>query len=203
MASAVADVAQTFTGTGGIFATDLVDLGSFDVATVTGSVDLASIVNGGGAAADATPAATTPAAAPAADATEAADDDGAEDDDSDECLVDTPTTAAPVATQTASPTVSSPAAGQATEAAGGAASGTNIQAFTGTLGGPAPPVESTSGDRPFSVNGNTFTGEGAAISRSCDIQHNACANAANSGELDGGIAQCEQQVADCKAANGV
>ncbi|KAF4448186.1 cell wall manno, partial [Fusarium albosuccineum] len=46
ISDAVADVAQTFTGTGGIFATDLVDLASFDVASVTGTVDLATVVNG-------------------------------------------------------------------------------------------------------------------------------------------------------------
>lgn len=39
-----------------------------------------------------------------------------------------------------------------------AASGTNVQTFTGTLGSAAPPVISSSADpkRPFSVNGATF-----------------------------------------------
>ncbi|OIW25548.1 hypothetical protein CONLIGDRAFT_602066 [Coniochaeta ligniaria NRRL 30616] len=73
--------------------------------------------------------------------------------------------------------------------------------FTGTLGGPAPPVESSTGSRPFSVNGNTFVNIGAAIQRSCDIQHNACANAANSGALAGGVGQCETQQSACVAAN--
>ncbi|EEU40591.1 uncharacterized protein NECHADRAFT_33829 [Fusarium vanettenii 77-13-4] len=145
IAAAVADVAQTFTGTGGIAATDLVNLADFSVASVTGTVDLSTIVNGGSGGAGATGVASG------------------------------------VASETA------------------AAS----DAFTGTLGGPAPPVVSSAGDRPFAVNGNTFTGAGAAISRSCDIQHNACANAANSGELDGGIAQCETQVSECKAANSL
>ncbi|KAK3314220.1 hypothetical protein B0H66DRAFT_484024 [Apodospora peruviana] len=74
--------------------------------------------------------------------------------------------------------------------------------FTGTLGGPPPPVVSTAGAaRAFSVNGNTFVNIGAAVQRSCDIQHNACANAANSGSLEGGTAQCETQQAECSKAN--
>ena len=78
-------------------------------------------------------------------------------------------------------------------------SGSNVQAFTGTLGGPPPPVISGTGDRPFSVNGNTFTGLGAALGRSCDVQHNACANAANSGQLSGGVGACDQQNNECRS----
>jgi hypothetical protein len=77
----------------------------------------------------------------------------------------------------------------------------NVQTFAGALGGPAPPVESTAGaDRPFSVNGATFLNIGAALSRSCDVQKNACANAANSGQIEGGTAQCEAQKTACDAA---
>lgn len=76
--------------------------------------------------------------------------------------------------------------------------GTNVQTFSGTLGGPPPPVISGTGDRPFSVNGNTFTGLSAALGRSCDIQHNACANAANSGQLSGGVSVCDQQNNECR-----
>ncbi|KAM7202966.1 hypothetical protein V8F20_004213 [Naviculisporaceae sp. PSN 640] len=72
--------------------------------------------------------------------------------------------------------------------------------FTGTLGGPAPPVVSGAGDRPFTVNGNTFNNLAAAIVRSCDIQNNACFNAFNSGALDGDTAQCADQLDACKAA---
>lgn len=81
--------------------------------------------------------------------------------------------------------------------------GTNVQAFTGTLGGAPPPVVSSTGDRPFSVNGDTFVGSGAALGRSCDVQHNACANAANSGQLSGGVQQCDQQNTECHAANNL
>lgn len=81
--------------------------------------------------------------------------------------------------------------------------GTNVQAFTGTLGGAPPPVVSSAGDRPFSVNGDTFVGSGAALGRSCDVQHNACARAANSGQLSGGVSQCDQQNTECHAANNL
>ncbi|KAI4252168.1 MAG: hypothetical protein LQ352_004429 [Teloschistes flavicans] len=80
------------------------------------------------------------------------------------------------------------------------AAGSNIQTFTGTLGGPPPPVLQTSDARPFSVNGNTFVNAAAALQRSCDIQHNACANAANSGKMTGGVGQCETQQKACAAA---
>ncbi|KAI1608046.1 hypothetical protein EDD36DRAFT_389389 [Exophiala viscosa] len=82
-------------------------------------------------------------------------------------------------------------------------SGTNVQTFTGTLGGAPPPVISSSGDRPFSVNGDTFVNAAAALQRSCSVQHNACADAANSGALAGGEAQCETQEDACNAADGV
>lgn len=78
--------------------------------------------------------------------------------------------------------------------------GTNVQTFTGALGGAAPAITESTGDRPFTVNGNTFTNIGAAVQRSCDIQNNACFNAANSGALSGGTAQCQQQQQACVAA---
>ncbi|KAK7425050.1 hypothetical protein QQZ08_008326 [Neonectria magnoliae] len=68
ISAAVADVSATFTGTGGIFATDLVDLASFSVASVTGTVDLATVVNGAGGAADATDAAASKTAIAASSA---------------------------------------------------------------------------------------------------------------------------------------
>jgi hypothetical protein len=80
------------------------------------------------------------------------------------------------------------------------AQGVNIQSFTGTLGGAPPPVISGTGKRPFSVKGDTFVGSGAALGRSCDVQHNACASAANSGQLAGGVSACDQQNNDCHAS---
>ncbi|KAI3543766.1 hypothetical protein CSPX01_06089 [Colletotrichum filicis] len=79
---------------------------------------------------------------------------------------------------------------------------TNVQTFTGTLGGPAPPVTSdASADKPFSVNGATFLNAGAALQRSCAVQHNACANAANSGSGDISVSDCDAQEDDCLAAS--
>ncbi|KAL2874417.1 hypothetical protein SGCOL_010397 [Colletotrichum sp. CLE4] len=77
--------------------------------------------------------------------------------------------------------------------------GNNVQTFTGALGGAPPPVIQSSGDRPFSVNGDTFVGKGAALGRSCDVQHNACARAVNSGQLDGEVSQCDEQNTQCRA----
>ncbi|KAM7198424.1 hypothetical protein V8F20_006185 [Naviculisporaceae sp. PSN 640] len=87
--------------------------------------------------------------------------------------------------------------GEAAEAATGTV---NVQTFAGDLGGPAPAVQSSASERPFEVNGATFLNQGAAIQRSCAIQKNACANAANSGAIDGGTAQCDAQEAACLAA---
>ncbi|RKF76908.1 hypothetical protein GcM3_075008 [Golovinomyces cichoracearum] len=82
-----------------------------------------------------------------------------------------------------------------------AASGENVQTFTGSLGGPPPAViESAGSDRPFTVNGNTFVGKSVALQRSCSIQKNSCARAANSGT--GSVSDCEKQEEECsKLAN--
>jgi hypothetical protein len=101
---------------------------------------------------------------------------------------------------TSSPAPTTAAAAPATTTAT-AASGTNVQTFTGDLGGPAPPVIFTAGAaRPFAVDGTTDINKAAALQRSCDVQHNACADAANSGALSGGEQQCEVQHASCLAA---
>jgi hypothetical protein len=85
-----------------------------------------------------------------------------------------------------------------------AASGTNVQNFAGALGGiGAPPVIETSGDRPFSTDGSTFVNAAAALQRSCSVQHNQCADAANAGTLAGGEEQCETQENACNAFNNV
>ncbi|RFU31021.1 hypothetical protein B7463_g5303, partial [Scytalidium lignicola] len=82
-----------------------------------------------------------------------------------------------------------------------AASGSNVQTFTGNLGGAAPPVIQSSGDRPFAVDGATFVNEAAALQRSCAVQNNACSNAVNSGQLAGtSVADCNAQEDQCNAA---
>ncbi|KAF8073838.1 hypothetical protein FPV67DRAFT_770014 [Lyophyllum atratum] len=101
------------------------------------------------------------------------------------------TTAAPGVTITAAPT---PAPGSA---AG------NLQKFTGALGGQTAPAV-TPGGRGFAVQGSDdFLNVGAALGRSCDIQHNKCANVANSaaGRATGlSVGQCDQQNNQCRAA---
>ncbi|MCJ1310749.1 hypothetical protein MMC25_004415 [Agyrium rufum] len=76
----------------------------------------------------------------------------------------------------------------------------NLQTFTGSQGGSPPPI-TNSGDatRPFEVNGNTFVNFAAAAQRSCDIQQNACSNAANSGK-GGSVSVCQAQQTACNAA---
>lgn len=98
-------------------------------------------------------------------------------------------------------TASTGAAGNASNIT--SSTGTNVQKFTGTLGGPPPPVISSGGERPFSVNGDTFVGLSAALGRSCDIQHNACADAANSGKISADVAQCDEQNTACHSANNL
>ncbi|KAK2613593.1 hypothetical protein N8I77_000498 [Diaporthe amygdali] len=81
------------------------------------------------------------------------------------------------------------------------AKGNNVQTFTGALGGAAPAViDSGDSKRPFSVNGDNFVNQGAALQRSCAVQHNACANAANSGSGNFSVSDCGAQEDACNAA---
>ncbi|CAG8948643.1 hypothetical protein HYFRA_00001762 [Hymenoscyphus fraxineus] len=58
---------------------------------------------------------------------------------------------------------------------------TNFQVFTQSLGGPLPEAITASPDpqRPFQVNGETFTSLADAVQRSCAIQNDLCSKAAN------------------------
>ncbi|TFA99595.1 hypothetical protein CCMA1212_008412 [Trichoderma ghanense] len=70
------------------------------------------------------------------------------------------------------------------------------------LGGIAAPPVTQSGnqDRPFEVQGNTFTTKDAANQRACDIQHNQCADAVNSKAVNGvSVGDCQSQIAACVA----
>jgi hypothetical protein len=60
---------------------------------------------------------------------------------------------------------------------------TRWQTFTGNLGGAAAEPVTASGDsqHPFEVDGDTFSTLEDAMTRSCDNQHNACADVANAG----------------------
>ncbi|KAI3397811.1 hypothetical protein diail_10344 [Diaporthe ilicicola] len=85
-----------------------------------------------------------------------------------------------------------------------AATGTqNLQTFTGALGGiKADPVtNSGQSDRPFEVDGDTFTDFASAAQRSCDNQKNKCAQVANSGSNAGfEVSACDSQDTQCKNA---
>lgn len=106
----------------------------------------------------------------------------------------------PKASQAGNATPAASQTGASSSSETSTTSGNNVQTFTGTLGGSPPPVISGTGNRPFSVNGDTFVTVGAALQRSCSIQHNACANAANTGKLSGGVGQCDTQNSQCTAA---
>ncbi|KAM0276082.1 hypothetical protein ACHAQH_007101 [Verticillium albo-atrum] len=196
--AAVQGVTPTFTGTGELKATH-VDFAGLPVADATAAVPAATDAAAADPAVTA-PAATDAIAQPAANATSAIECPAVKPTPvaSASCTVITTTVAA-----TAVSSVLSSLAPAASAVQTATLSGANVQAFTGTLGGAAPPVVSSTGDRPFSVNGNTFTGAGAALGRSCDIQHNACANAANSGKLAGGVGQCDAQNTQCRTSNSL
>lgn len=77
------------------------------------------------------------------------------------------------------------------------ATGQNLQAFTGALGGIKADAVTNSGNsqRPFEVDGDTFTDFNSAAQRSCDNQKNKCAQQANSGGNAG------FEVSDCDSQN--
>jgi len=87
-------------------------------------------------------------------------------------------------------------------AAAASSSGGNLQTFSGSLGGVvAPPVTAIGGGQ-FQVTGNSaFNSLSSALSRSCDVQNNQCANAANaSGNKNGfTVAACNAQQTQCNA----
>ncbi|THH01484.1 hypothetical protein EW026_g1254 [Hermanssonia centrifuga] len=102
----------------------------------------------------------------------------------------------------ATSTSSSAAASAATSVAA-AASGTNLQTFTGALGGVTPPAVTGSGTS-FQVEGNSsFNNLANALTRSCDVQHNQCANAANASGNKGDltVTACGDQQTQCDAAH--
>ncbi|KAK3319701.1 hypothetical protein B0T19DRAFT_404269 [Cercophora scortea] len=208
IAAAVVGITPTITGTGVLKATHLAALAAVDNAATSAAAVVTSAAAAVTTAADATATASdcTPEVVIV---TETA---AAESDCTPNVVTVTEKAAAPAAAATtscslitttiavnAATTLVTAATPAQTAAAGSAA---NIQKFTGTLGGAPPPIASDGASkRPFTVKGNTFVNLGAAVQRSCDVQHNACANAANSGALAGGIAQCETQQAACVAAN--
>ncbi|KAK4117460.1 hypothetical protein N656DRAFT_764676 [Canariomyces notabilis] len=80
--------------------------------------------------------------------------------------------------------------------------GTNLQVFTGALGGvrASPIVNSGNPERPFEVDGDTFRDYQTAANRACDNQKNACADLANNGTGAFSVGECDQQTERCKSA---
>ncbi|KAL2130920.1 hypothetical protein VTI74DRAFT_5789 [Chaetomium olivicolor] len=79
---------------------------------------------------------------------------------------------------------------------------TNLQAFTGALGGARAPAITNSGDleKPFEVDGDTFRDFETAANRACDNQKNVCANLANNGTGSFKVGDCDRQTERCKSA---
>jgi hypothetical protein len=78
----------------------------------------------------------------------------------------------------------------------------SLQPFSESLAGASAPAITFSGDqeRPFEVDGSTFTDFESAANRACDNQKNACANAANSGNGGLRVNDCDDQSGSCKEA---
>ncbi|EPQ54531.1 hypothetical protein GLOTRDRAFT_116411 [Gloeophyllum trabeum ATCC 11539] len=115
----------------------------------------------------------------------------------------TPVTVTVTASASAATQTNAAAAATTTSAAAAsssaAASGGNLQTFTGALGGISAPAV-TAGGRGFVVEGSDdFLNVAAALGRSCDVQHNKCANAANSGGSFS-VGDCDSQNTQCRAA---
>ncbi|KAH8118038.1 hypothetical protein DFH11DRAFT_1541287 [Phellopilus nigrolimitatus] len=107
-------------------------------------------------------------------------------------------TAVSAATPAAATAASSPAAATVAAASGG-----NLQTFTGALGGVTAPAVTDAGNGQFQVDGNSaFNSLQNALVRSCDVQHNQCSNAANSSGNQGAltVAACGDQDTQCEAS---
>ncbi|KAJ3754304.1 hypothetical protein EV360DRAFT_51903 [Lentinula raphanica] len=145
-------------------------------------------------------AAATVAATDAASATASADSSAVTSVSSDGCTITVTVTAgASAATEAVATAAATSSAATATTSA---AAGQNLQTFTGDVGGQLPPAVTTGG-RGFVVSGETgdFLNLSAALQRSCSVQHNACADAANSGAAAGiTVGDCDTQNTQCTAA---
>ncbi|KAJ3566298.1 hypothetical protein NP233_g7089 [Leucocoprinus birnbaumii] len=86
-----------------------------------------------------------------------------------------------------------------------ASDSSNLQKFSGALGGVAAPAVQNLGNGSFSVGGTstTFNSQQSAVQRSCDTQNNQCADAANASGNQNGftVAACNQQLSQCLNAN--
>ncbi|KAI0784250.1 hypothetical protein C8Q75DRAFT_795160 [Abortiporus biennis] len=108
-----------------------------------------------------------------------------------------------VASSTSAAAATSSAAA-ATSTAASTATGGNLQTFTGALGGVTPPAVTALGNGQFQVDGNSaFNDLSNALTRSCDVQHNKCANAANASGNKGDltVSACGDQQTQCNASH--
>ncbi|TCD69336.1 hypothetical protein EIP91_007892 [Steccherinum ochraceum] len=107
-------------------------------------------------------------------------------------------------TAAASATTSAPPAAQTSAASATAPPAGNLQTFTGALGGVKPPAVTALANGQFQVDGNSaFKDVASALTRSCDVQHNQCANAANASGNKGDltVAACGDQQTQCDASH--
>jgi hypothetical protein len=106
-----------------------------------------------------------------------------------------------VATTVAAATSAAATTAAAASSAAAALSSANLQKFTTGLGGVLAPAV-TVGGTGFVVAGNSdFVNLSAAIDRSCAVQHNACADAANANKNAGfTVGNCDTQETQCNAA---
>ncbi|KAJ3876501.1 hypothetical protein F5051DRAFT_411312 [Lentinula edodes] len=101
-------------------------------------------------------------------------------------------------------TQTSPTSATAAPASTSSSTSANLQTFDGALGNiPAPSVFDT-GTGEFLVEGNSsFDDKQNALTRSCDVQHNDCGNAANADhDASFTVNDCDAQEAQCKAIAG-
>ncbi|KAJ7773309.1 hypothetical protein B0H16DRAFT_1511849 [Mycena metata] len=122
---------------------------------------------------------------------------------------DTPTTtssalAAPVSSTTAATIASLHTNNAATSPLPTNTGSNNLQTFTGTLGGSAAPAVVVSGSQFLVVGNSLFQTKGDALVRSCSVQKNLCANAANKSGNKGSftVSACNTQQGACNAAGG-
>ncbi|KAK5654345.1 hypothetical protein OQA88_7254 [Cercophora sp. LCS_1] len=78
---------------------------------------------------------------------------------------------------------------------------TNLQVFSGSIGGVRASAITNTGDpdRPFGVDGDTFNDFETAAIRACDNQFNKCADIANNGQASFSVGDCDRQNIQCKA----
>ncbi|EKM58301.1 uncharacterized protein PHACADRAFT_252512 [Phanerochaete carnosa HHB-10118-sp] len=110
--------------------------------------------------------------------------------------------AASAATTSVAAAATASAAPASASSASATSSGQNLQTFTGALGGVSAPAVTAAGSQ-FQVEGNSlFNDLPSALDRSCSVQNNLCADAANASANQNGltVGACSTQLTACNAA---